>query len=346
MIELVQRLVSERRLSAEELRVLIGSCDPQTLDFLRKESVRTAQKRFGLGIFIRGLIEISSFCRNDCLYCGLRRSNRLAERYRLSREQILECCNKGYDAGLRTFVLQGGEDGRLTDEWMEELISEIRGLYPDVAVTLSLGERSYDSYKRLFDAGATRYLLRHEAAEPTLYGSLHPESMSHGNRIACIENLKEIGYQTGMGMMIGVKGQSVDSLVEDLLLMERIKPQMIGIGPFIPHRDTPLGDYAAGELNMTLLMLSIVRLMHPDALIPATTALATLSPEGRKMGILSGANVVMPNLTPLLERKKYSIYENKASNGCEAVEGLQMLERELNEIGYHIDYSRGDYQKE
>lgn len=346
MIELVQRLVSERRLSAEEFRVLIGSCDPQTLDFLRKESVRTAQKRFGLGIFIRGLIEISSFCRNDCLYCGLRRSNRLAERYRLSRGQILECCHRGYAAGLRTFVLQGGEDVRLSDEWLEELISEIRRLYPDVAVTLSLGERSYDSYKRLFDAGATRYLLRHEAAEPTLYGSLHPESMSHGNRIVCIENLKEIGYQTGMGMMIGVKGQSVDSLVEDLLLMERIKPQMIGIGPFIPHRDTPLGDSAAGELNMTLLMLSIVRLMHPDALIPATTALATLSPEGRKMGILSGANVVMPNLTPLLERKKYSIYENKASNGCEAVEGLQMLERELNEIGYHIDYSRGDYQKE
>lgn len=346
MIELVQRLACEHTLSAQELRVLIASCDTQTLDILRKESVRTAQKRFGLGIFIRGLIEISSYCRNDCLYCGLRRSNRLAERYRLSREQILECCQKGYDAGLRTFVLQGGEDTRLTDEWLEELIMAIRGLYPDVAITLSLGERSYDSYKRLYDAGATRYLLRHEAAEPTLYGSLHPESMSHANRIACIENLKEIGYQTGMGMMIGVKGQSVDSLVEDLLLMERIQPQMIGIGPFIPHRDTPLGGSAAGELNMTLLMLSIVRLMHPDALIPATTALATLSEEGRKMGILSGANVVMPNLTPPVERLKYSIYENKASNGSEAVEGLKMLESELGEIGYHIDYSRGDYQKE
>lgn len=345
MIKLVQRLVSERRLSAEEFRKLISLCDSQTLDYLRKESVRTAQKRFGLGIFIRGLIEISSFCRNDCFYCGLRRSNRLAERYRLSQEQILECCGHGYRAGLRTFVLQGGEDLRLTDEWLVEVISAIRNLYPDVAVTLSLGERDRDSYQRLYDAGATRYLLRHEAANEALYDSLHPEPMSHNNRIACIEHLKQIGYQTGMGMMIGVKGQSVDNLVEDLLLMERIQPQMIGIGPFIPHRDTPLGKNSAGGLQLTLMMLSIVRLMHPDALIPATTALATLSPEGRKMGILSGANVVMPNLTPSAERRKYSIYENKASSGCESIEGLQALESELNEIGYHIDYSRGDYKK-
>ena len=345
MIELVQRLVSERRLSAEEFRKLISLCDSQTLDYLRKESVRTAQKRFGLGIFIRGLIEISSFCRNDCFYCGLRRSNRLAERYRLSQEQILECCEHGYRAGLRTFVLQGGEDLRLTDEWLVEVISAIRNLYPDVAVTLSLGERDRDSYQRLYDAGATRYLLRHEAANEVLYDSLHPEPMSHNNRIACIEHLKQIGYQTGMGMMIGVKGQSVDNLVEDLLLMERIQPQMIGIGPFIPHRDTPLGNNSAGGLQLTLMMLSIVRLMHPDALIPATTALATLSPEGRKMGILSGANVVMPNLTPSAERRKYSIYENKASSGCESIEGLQALGSELNEIGYHIDYSRGDYKK-
>lgn len=344
MRDLVHRLVGERTLKRDEFRALIASCDSQTLEYIRKESVRTAQERFGHGIFVRGLIEISSFCRNDCAYCGLRRSNRSAERYRLNYEQIIECCKEGYDAGLRTFVLQGGEDGTLTDEWLEQIIHDIRHIYPDVAITLSLGERSYASYKRLYDAGATRYLLRHEAANEELYRKLHPHTMSHTNRIACIENLKEIGYQTGMGMMVGVKGQSVDDLVDDLLLMERIRPQMIGIGPFIPHRNTPLGDYPAGSVELTLLMLSIVRLMHPSALIPSTTALATLSTEGRRMGILSGANVVMPNLTPPSERKKYAIYEDKASSGSEAVEGLKVLEQELNEIGYHIDYSRGDYK--
>ena len=346
MRDLVHRLVGERTLKRDELRALIASCDSQTLEYIRKESVRTAQERFGHGIFVRGLIEISSFCRNDCAYCGLRRSNRSAERYRLNHEQIMECCKEGYDAGLRTFVLQGGEDATLTDEWLEQIICKIRHTYPDVAITLSLGERSYDSYKRLYDAGATRYLLRHEAANEELYRKLHPQTMSHANRIACIENLKDIGYQTGMGMMIGVRGQSVDDLVDDLFLMERIRPQMIGIGPFIPHRNTHLGEYPAGSVELTLLMLSIVRLMHPSALIPSTTALATLSTEGRRMGILSGANVVMPNLTPPSERKKYAIYEDKASSGSEAVEGLRALEQELNEIGYHIDYSRGDYKKE
>ena len=345
MMYLAQRLVCERTLHAEQFRALIELCDDHTLDYLRQEAVRTAQKRFGLGIFVRGLIEISSFCRNDCFYCGLRRSNRSAERYRLSHEQIMECCEEGYQAGLRTFVLQGGEDGQLTDEWLEDIISAIRKKYPDVAITLSLGERSRESYERLYLAGATRYLLRHEAADKELYCSIHPTEMSYDNRIACIENLKAIGYQTGMGMMVGVAGQSADSLVQDLLLLERLQPQMIGIGPFIPHRDTPLGDRPAGDLRRTLLMLSIVRIMHPDALIPSTTALATLTPEGRKLGVLSGANVIMPNLTPQSERRKYAIYENKAASGSEAIEGLRELERELAEIGYHIDYSRGDFQK-
>jgi biotin synthase len=257
----------------------------------------------------------------------------------------MECCEEGYNAGVRTFVMQGGEDGQLTDEWLENIITDIRHTYPDAAITLSLGERSRESYERLFAAGANRYLLRHEAADKELYNLLHPAEMSYENRITCIENLKAIGYQTGMGMMIGVKGQSIDSLVQDLQLLERLQPQMIGIGPFIPHHDTPLGENPAGDLRLTLLMLAIVRIMFPDALIPSTTALATLSAEGRKMGILSGANVIMPNLTPLSERRKYAIYENKATSGSEAVEGLQALERELSEIGYHIDYSRGDFQK-
>ena len=345
MMQLAQRLVCERTLHAEQFRALIELCDDHTLDYLRQEAVRTAQKRFGLGIFVRGLIEISSFCRNNCYYCGLRRSNPSAERYRLSHKQIMECCEEGYNAGFRTFVMQGGEDGQLTDEWLEKIITDIRHTYPDAAITLSLGERSIESYERLYLAGATRYLLRHEAADKELYCSIHPTEMSYDNRIACIENLKAIGYQTGMGMMVGVAGQSADSLVQDLLLLERLQPQMIGIGPFIPHCDTPLGDRPAGGLRRTLLMLSIVRIMHPDALIPSTTALATLTPEGRKLGVLSGANVIMPNLTPQSERRKYAIYENKASSGSEAVEGLQALERELSEIGYHIDYSRGDFQK-
>ena len=345
MMQLAQRLVCERTLHAEQFRALIELCDDHTLDYLRQEAVRTAQKRFGLGIFVRGLIEISSFCRNNCYYCGLRRSNPSAERYRLSHKQIMECCEEGYNAGFRTFVMQGGEDGQLTDEWLEKIITDIRHTYPDAAITLSLGERSIESYERLYLAGATRYLLRHEAADKELYCSIHPTEMSYDNRIACIENLKAIGYQTGMGMMVGVAGQSADSLVQDLLLLERLQPQMIGIGPFIPHCDTPLGDRPAGGLRRTLLMLSIVRIMHPDALIPSTTALATLTPEGRKLGVLSGANVIMPNLTPQSERRKYAIYENKATSGSEAIEGLQALERELSEIGYHIDYSRGDFQK-
>lgn len=345
MKKIAERLVSEHRLNAEEYRALIESCDAQTLDFLRKEAVRTAHKRFGRGIFVRGLIEVSSFCRNNCLYCGLRRDNLNAERYRLSREQILECCQQGYEAGLRTFVLQGGEDARLTDERLEEVITTIRHRYPDVAITLSLGERSEESYVRLYSAGANRYLLRHEAASRELYEAIHPATMSYDNRIASIEKLKKIGYQTGIGMMVGIVGQSAVDLVQDLLLMERIKPQMIGIGPFIPHHDTPLGDKPAGDLQRTMLMVAIARLMFPDALIPSTTALATLAKDGRKQGILSGANVVMPNITPQSERRKYSIYDNKAISGGEAVEGLRELESELNEIGYHIDFSRGDFQK-
>lgn len=345
MKEIAERLVSEHRLNAEEFRALIESCDDPTLDILRNEAVRTAQKRFGRSIFVRGLIEISSYCRNNCLYCGLRRDNRNAERYRLTREQILECCRQGYEAGLRTFVLQGGEDAALTDEWLEGVISAIRDSYPDAAITLSLGERSEESYARMYRAGANRYLLRHEAADRELYRAIHPDTMSYDNRMECIKTLKRLGYQTGMGMMIGVAGQRVESLVQDLLLMESIRPEMIGIGPFIPHHDTPLGCNAAGDMRQTLLMLAIVRLMFPNALIPSTTALTTLSVDGRKQGILSGANVVMPNISPLSLRRKYAIYDNKAIGGGEAVEGLSLLEKELNEIGYYIDFSRGDFQK-
>ena len=334
------------KLDATALGQLLRSAvaEDDVLQLLRDTAVRTARQQFGLGVYVRGLIELSSFCRCDCLYCGLRRSNRTAERYRLTSEEVMECCREGYALGFRTFVLQGGEDGTHTDAWLSELIGKMRTTYPDVAITLSLGERSEESYRILKEAGANRYLLRHEAANDELYASLHPSSRGLEHRLECLRALKRCGYQTGMGMMIGVKGQTIDHIVEDLLLIERMQPEMVGIGPFLPHRATPLGEEPAGELRLTLATIAIVRLMLPHALLPSTTALATLTPRGRLEGILSGANVVMPNLSPSSVRAKYAIYENKASWGKEAAEGIAALNSELETIGYHIDFSRGDYQ--
>ncbi len=342
---LANELAKGNRLNTTDLRQLLTSAatDSNVLQHLRNHAVRTACEQFGHGIYIRGLIELSSFCRCDCLYCGLRRSNRDAERYRLTKEEVMECCKEGYRLGFRTFVLQGGEDGTHTDKWLTELVAEMRATYPDVAITLSLGERSEESYRALHAAGANRYLLRHEAANAALYESLHPAGRSLEHRLECLRALKRCGYQTGMGMMIGVKGQTVDHIVEDLQLIEMMRPEMVGIGPFLPHKATPLGSEPAGDLNMVLATIAIVRLMLPKALLPSTTALATLHPRGRLEGILSGANVVMPNLSPSDVRAKYAIYENKASWGKEAAEGLEALERELEAIGYHIDFARGDY---
>lgn len=340
---IADRLIQTGRLEACEYRSLIWGCDDQTLAYLRENAVRTACEQFGHSIYVRGLIELSSYCRNNCLYCGLRRDNIHASRYRLTDSQILECCRKGYAAGLRTFVLQGGEDPAFNEKRLSGLIKEIKAEFPDAALTLSLGEMSTDEYLSLKQAGADRYLLRHEAADRSLYERLHPSEMSWCNRRRCIADLKELGYQTGVGMMAGAPGQSVDSLVEDLMFMQEINPEMIGIGPFIPHKDTPLGAHPSGTVLQTLLLIAIVRLMFPKALIPSTTALATLSSDGRNAGILSGANVVMPNLSPCDVREKYEIYEGKVSKGCEAYEGLKSLEDEISKIGYKVDYSRGDY---
>ena len=343
----VEQLASTHTLDALAMEQLLerAAHDTDTLQYLRNTAVRTAHEQFGRGVYIRGLIELSSYCYRDCLYCGLRRSNRTAERYRLSQEDVLACCKEGHRLGFRTFVLQAGEDTTHTDEWLETLIAEMHRRYPDAAITLSLGERSEASYIRLFQAGANRYLLRHEAANEELYTALHPHSKGLSPRLACIEALQRIGYQTGMGMMVGVKGQTVRHLVEDLKLMEHMQPEMIGIGPFIPHPSTPLGSEPAGPLPLTLATIAVARLLFPQALIPSTTALATLTPNGRLEGILSGANVIMPNLSPRNVRAKYAIYENKASWGAEAAEGLATLEGELHTIGYHIDYARGDFQK-
>lgn len=345
MIDLINRLACEQHLDNNNLTQLIEACchHDNLFNHLRNKATQIAQEQFGFGIYTRGLIEISSYCRNNCYYCGLRRDNRNASRYRLNYDEILACCQKGYDAGLRTFVLQGGEDAAFTDDQLVKLIAQLRLQCPEAAITLSLGERKAESYQRLFEAGASRYLLRHEAANKSLYGEIHPGEMSYDNRINCINSLIKIGYQTGMGMMVGVPGQTIAHLVEDLLLMQKIGPAMIGIGSFIPHPDTPFGSHGAGDLRLTYIVIAIARLMHPCALIPATTALQTLSPTGYVDGILSGANVVMPNITPLSSRSKYEIYPGKEQSQNDITSTLNNLSHQLSTIGYHLNPSRGDH---
>ena len=343
MEKLIDKLHQKHTLTAEEYRSLLLCEDTTTNVYLQKKAQQTTIDRFGNAVFIRGLIEISNRCRNNCLYCGIRKGNTMVSRYALSRETILSCCREGHALGLRTFVLQGGEDVSQTDDWVTETVSAVRKEFPDCAITLSLGEKSKEAYQRFFEAGANRYLLRHETFNETHYQELHPSEMSRNHRLRCLEWLKEIGYQTGTGIMVGSPGQTIDHLVEDLLYIERFHPEMIGIGPFIPHAETPFANKPAGSIKLTLKLLSILRLMHPSALIPATTALASLSSDGRERGILAGANVVMPNLSPSSVREKYSLYNQKAAFGSEAAEGLKLLEEQLNKIGYTISNERGDY---
>lgn len=312
-------------------------------DLLFQTARKVAREVFGNRIYKRGLIEISSYCKNDCYYCGIRRSNQKAERYRLTKEQILSCCETGYALGFRTFVLQGGEDPYYNDDRMVGIVSEIREKYPDCAITLSLGERSYESYKRLYDAGANRYLLRHESADPEHYRKLHPAEMSLENRKECLWNLKDIGYQVGTGFMVGAPGQTEETLQEDIAFIRKLQPHMIGIGPYVSHKDTPFAGEKNGTLEQTLELLAIFRIMFPHALIPATTSLGTIHPKGREMGILAGANVVMPNLSPVDVRKKYLLYDNKICTGEEAAECRQCLEKRMESIGYQLVEDRGDY---
>lgn len=339
----IDQLRQERTLPTENLRQLLTHCDASTLEYIRQQAREVAQQHFGRAIYIRGLIEVSNCCRNDCYYCGIRRSNRNVERYRLSKQTILACCQEGYQLGFRTFVLQGGEDRALTDDRIVEIVGSIRQQYPDCAITLSLGEKPRQAYERYFAAGANRYLLRHETYNAAHYRRLHPAGLTIEKRLECLHALKEIGFQTGTGIMVGSPGQSVDDLMADIRFIEQFRPQMIGIGPFLPHHDTPLAASPAGRLEQTLLLLSIFRLMHPAALIPSTTALATLTPDGRQQGIRSGANVVMPNLSPPDTRRKYELYNNKASLGAEAAEGLALLRQQMQAIGYEVSLQRGDF---
>lgn len=344
MKQWIDKLRQERTLTPEEFRQLLTGCDAEILRYINKQAQEVALLHFGNKIYIRGLIEISNCCRNNCYYCGIRKGNPNIERYRLSRESILNCCKQGYELGFRTFVLQGGEDPALTDDQIEMTVARIRQEYPDCAITLSLGEKSREAYERFFRAGANRYLLRHETYNEPHYRQLHPAEMSGKQRLQCLADLKEIGYQTGTGIMVGSPGQTVEHIIEDLLFIEKLRPEMIGIGPFLPHHDTPFAEHPSGTVEQTILLLSIFRLMHPAALIPATTALATLIPDGRERGILAGANVVMPNLSPREERKKYELYNDKASLGAESAEGLAALQKQLNAIGYEISTERGDFK--
>lgn len=343
MERLIEKLRSEHRLEPQEYARLVEAASGETLDEAMRAAREVAVARFGKGIYIRGLIEVTNYCRNDCYYCGIRRSNRNVERYLLTPEQVLACCRVGYELGFRTFVMQGGE-GVIPEERVAEVVRAIRNEFPDCAITLSLGEYERETYQRFFDAGANRYLLRHETADAAHYARLHPAGMSLEHRMQCLRNLREIGFQTGTGIMVGSPGQTTDTIVQDILFIERFRPQMIGLGPYIPQRDTPFAACPAGDIRTTLMLLAIFRLMFPDALIPSTTALASIAPDGREQGILAGANVVMPNLSPADTRAKYALYNNKKATGLEAAEGLRGLEAQFNAIGYHISYDRGDYE--
>lgn len=342
MTELVEKLYETGDLSDDELRALIETDSEEAAELLRSRADEVRQRYYGRKVFLRGLIEVSSYCKNDCLYCGIRRSNKDADRYRLTREQIMLCAENGYDLGFRTFVMQGGEDSLFTDDFLCGVIAELRDKYPDCAITLSLGERSFDSYKRLKAAGADRYLLRHEAADPELYSSLHPEEMSLADRKQCLFDLKSLGYQVGAGFMVGAPMQTTDHLIADLRFLQELKPHMIGIGPFVPHHNTPFADEKGGTLELTLRLLGILRLMFPKVLLPATTALGTISPIGRELGLKTGCNVVMPNLSPVDVRKKYDLYDNKICTGEEAAECRGCLQRRIESAGYEVAAERGD----
>ena len=345
ILTLIDKLAATGSLNHGEYQALIEGRDAEATARLMELAVQKRQAIYGNTVYIRGLIEVSNICKNDCLYCGIRAGNPNCDRYRLADEDILSACAEGYELGFRTFVLQGGEDGHFTDERLTSLLRSIKSRYPDCAVTLSLGERSRESYKALFEAGADRYLLRHETATKAHYERLHPASLSFDNRMKCLNDLREIGYQVGCGFMVGSPYQTTADLARDLQFIETFKPDMCGIGPFIPHKESVFADFPAGTVELTCYLLSIIRLIHPPVLLPATTALGTIHPEGRELGILSGANVVMPNLSPAAVRKKYMLYNDKVSDGAESAQSKNELVRRMEAIGYEVVTTRGDVRK-
>ena len=343
---LIRTLDREHRLSGEAWERLFTEYTQSDADFAIELARQRTLERFGRKIWFRGIVEFSNICKCDCHYCGIRCSNHQVSRYRLSPEDIFECCAEGYGAGFRTFVLQGGEDGWFTDERMCAIVREIKEKWPDCAVTLSLGERSRESYQAMFDAGADRYLLRHETADESHYALLHPAKQTLANRLRCLRDLKDIGYQTGCGIMVGSPGQTPATLATDMVFMQEFRPQMVGVGPFLPHKDTPFRGEAPGSVELTLFVLALCRLMLPGVLLPATTALGTAEADGRVRGVLAGCNVIMPNLSPASVRKKYMLYDNKAGSDLTAEEGVALLRSQMEAIGYEVVIGRGDYQEE
>ncbi len=341
-IELINKLYATHALDASEFYELIKYRTPEIAEYLFSLARKVQQEHYHNHIYIRGLIEYTNHCKNDCYYCGIRASNRKAHRYRLDKETILDCCKTGYDLGFRTFVLQGGEDPYFTDERMIEIISDIKSNHPDCALTLSIGEKAEETYRRFYEAGADRYLLRHETYNTNHYSQLHPSALTAKDRQACLWSLKRIGYQVGTGFMVGSPYQTIENLVEDLLFIKDLNPQMIGIGPFICHHDTPFAKERSGTLELTLFLIGILRLMIPEVLLPATTALGTIAPNGRELGILAGANVVMPNLSPSNVRKDYLLYDNKLCTGDETAELLSELKERMYQINYEVVTARGD----
>lgn len=340
--ELIDTLFEFQNLPDGDLLYILDNMDANTFDYLSRKADEKRRQFYDNQIYMRGLIEFTNFCKQDCAYCGLRKSNTKITRYRMKLEQILDCCEKGYDLGFRTFVLQGGEDPWFNDDRLEEYVRTIKNKFPEVALTLSVGERSRESYKRLYDAGVNRYLLRHETASPSLYESLHV-GMSLENRKRCLQDLKEIGYQVGAGFMVGLPGQTHEDLVMDLRFLYELKPHMIGIGPFIPHSDTPLANATKNTIDLSLTMISLTRLMVPDALLPATTAMGTLDRYGRERAIKAGANIVMPNLSPIDAKQNYEIYQNKICVNDDVTHCRGCIEMRIKNIGYEVNMSRGDH---
>ena len=343
LLLLADKLEAERDLSDDEFSVLLNHADAETDRYLAEKARGVRERYYGKDVYLRGLIEFTSYCRNNCYYCGIRRGNRRAERYRLTEEEILSCSRIGYELGFRTFVLQGGEDPFFTDERMISIIQKIKEQHPDCAITLSIGEREEESYRRFFEAGADRYLLRHETADREHYEKLHPPEMSYEHRMQCLRVLKATGYQVGCGMMVGSPYQTTEHLIEDLRFLQELQPEMVGIGPFIPHHDTEYADFSPGSVEMTLRLLSVIRLILGDVLLPATTALGTADAQGREKGLLAGANVVMPNLSPSNVRGKYLLYDNKICTGDEAAECIRCMQVRVNKVGYRVVESRGDH---
>ncbi len=341
---IIDQLYREQNLSRNDFIFLLKHFTEKDAAYIAAFARKEAQKIYGTSVFPRGLIEFTNYCKNNCYYCGIRSGNANASRYRLTEKQILSACENGYQLGYRSFVLQGGEDPYFHDEKMAVIVAKIRQKYPDCAITLSLGERSRKSYQKLFEAGANRYLLRHETADSNHYHMLHPDSMSLEYRKECLWNLKDIGFHVGTGFMVGSPYQTMENLADDLLFIKKLNPQMVGIGPFVPHHDTKFRDCPSGTVELTTFLLSILRLMNHHLLLPSTTALGTIDPKGREKGILAGANVVMPNLSPVAVRKDYSLYDNKICTGEEAAECVGCLGRRIESIGYHLEFTRGDYR--